>query len=352
MITVPVQFGAGEPSRDYNVHIGNGVIDELSAVVAAVAPGARRAAIVSQGGIVVAAQELGAHIEPGIEHRWFIIPDGEHHKRLATVEGLCEQWAEWGMNRNDVVIAVGGGIVTDVGGFAASCYVRGIKVIYVSTTLLGMIDAAVGGKTGVNLAAGKNLVGAFWQPSAVLCDLDFLSTMPPRERACGFGEMAKYRFLGVDDLAALPIEQQVARCVELKARVVSADEREGGMRAILNYGHTLAHAIETVGDHELRHGEAVAIGLVFAAELGHVMGRIDAARVAEHRQIVSSFDLQVDIPSNLDRDSLITVMGRDKKALTGLTFVLDGPNGVETVTGITRESLDAAFDAMEQAVKK
>jgi 5-deoxy-5-amino-3-dehydroquinate synthase len=349
MITVPVSFEGAAPNRDYNVHIGNGVVNELSAVVAAVAPAARRAAIVSQDGVAAAAKKLSAPIEPGIENRWFTIPDGEHHKRLSTVEDLCEQWAEWGMNRNDVVIAVGGGIVTDVGGFAASCYVRGIKVIYVSTTLLGMIDAAVGGKTGVNLAAGKNLVGAFWQPSAVLCDLDFLTTMPPRERACGFGEMAKYRFLGIDDLAALPLEQQVARCVELKARVVSADEREGGMRAILNYGHTLAHAIETVGDHALRHGEAVAIGLVFAAELAHVMGRIDAARVAEHRQIVSSFDLQVDIPLGLDRESLITVMGRDKKALTGLTFVLDGPKGVETVTGVTHESLDAAFDAMEKA---
>jgi 5-deoxy-5-amino-3-dehydroquinate synthase len=349
MITVPVSFEGAAPNRDYNVHIGNGVVSELSAVVAAVAPAARRAAIVSQDGVAAAAKKLRAPIEPGIENRWFTIPDGERHKRLSTVEDLCEQWAEWGMNRNDVVIAVGGGIVTDVGGFAASCYVRGIKVIYVSTTLLGMIDAAVGGKTGVNLAAGKNLVGAFWQPSAVLCDLDFLTTMPPRERACGFGEMAKYRFLGVDDLAALPLEQQVARCVELKARVVSADEREGGMRAILNYGHTLAHAIETVGDHALRHGEAVAIGLVFAAELAHAMGRIDAARVAEHRQIVSSFDLQVDIPLGLDRESLITVMGRDKKALTGLTFVLDGPNGVETVTGVTRASLDAAFDAMEKA---
>jgi 5-deoxy-5-amino-3-dehydroquinate synthase len=349
VISVPVCLPSGTADRNYEVHIGHGVTTELGSIVAAVAPSARRIAIVSQAGIVAAINTLGIAIDPGVEHRWFEIEDGEHHKRLSTIENLLEQWADWGMTRNDVVIAVGGGIVTDVGGFAASCYYRGVKVIYVSTTLLGMIDAAVGGKTGVNLAAGKNLVGAFWQPSAVLCDLDFLRTLPPRERACGFGEMAKYRFLGVDDLASLPLEEQVARCVELKAKVVGADEREGGMRAILNYGHTLAHAMETVGDHSLRHGEAVAIGLVFAAELAYAMGRIGAERVAEHRRIVQSFDLQVDIPTGMDRNELVTVMGRDKKALSGLTFVLDGPNGVETVAGVARESIDAAFDAMERA---
>ncbi len=348
MISVPVSLPHDGSDRSYEVHIGHGVVHELSAVVAVVAPNAKRVAIISQQSITTAITTAVAAVDPGVEHRWFFIGDGEHHKRLATIETLLEQWADWGMTRNDLVVAVGGGIVTDVGGFAASAYYRGIKVVYVSTTLLGMIDAAVGGKTGVNLAAGKNLVGAFWQPSAVLCDLDFLATLPPRERACGFGEMAKYRFLGVDDLAALSLEEQVARCVELKARVVSADEREGGLRAILNYGHTLAHAIETVGDHSLRHGEAVAIGLVFAAELAHVLGRISADRVAEHRRIVKSFDLQVNIPTGMNRDDLVKVMGRDKKALTGLTFVLDGPNGVETVAGVNREALDRAFDAMDR----
>ncbi len=345
---VEVRLGSAGSSddRSYPVVIGHGVLHDLAAIVAEVAPNARRAAVVTQEPVAAALAGLGLPCDPGIEHRTFVIGEGEHHKRLSTVETLCEAWAQWGMTRNDLVVAVGGGIVTDVGGFAASCYYRGVRVVYVSTTLLGMIDAAVGGKTGVNLAAGKNLVGAFWQPSAVLCDLDTLATMPPRERACGFGEMAKYHFLGVDGLPQLSLHDQVTRCVELKARVVGEDEREGGVRATLNYGHTLAHAMETVGDHALRHGEAVAIGLVYAAELALVLGRIDADRVAEHRQVVRSFDLSIDIPADLDRAALIAAMGRDKKALSGLTFVLDGPNGVETVAGVELSAVHAAFDAM------
>ncbi len=345
---VEVSLASTGSDRSYPVVIGSGIMSELAAIVAEVAPRARRAALVTQEPIATSLRSSGIVCDPGLEHRWFTIGDGEHHKRLSTVESLCEEWASWGMTRNDVVIAVGGGIVTDVGGFAASCYYRGVKVIYVSTTLLGMIDAAVGGKTGVNLSAGKNLVGAFWQPSAVVCDLDTLATMPPRERACGFGEMAKYHFLGVDGLPELPLLDQVARCVELKARIVSQDEREDGVRATLNYGHTLAHAMETVGDHALRHGEAVAIGLVYAAELAHVLGRISAARVAEHRRVVESFDLSTTIPAGLERDRLIDAMRRDKKALDGLTFVLDGPDGVTTVPGVSLEAVNAAFDAMTQ----
>jgi 5-deoxy-5-amino-3-dehydroquinate synthase len=173
--------------------------------------------------------------------------------------------------------------------------------------------------------------------------------MPPRERACGFGEMAKYQFLGVPDLSELTLEEQIARCVALKAKVVTADEREGGLRAILNYGHTLGHALEIAGDHDLRHGEAVAIGLIFAAHLAHVLGRIDAARVDEHRRLVQQFDLRAELPLNSDRKELIALMARDKKALSGLTFVLDGPNGVETVAGISESTVHAAFDSMEAA---
>ena len=176
-----------------------------------------------------------------------------------------------------MVVAVGGGVVTDTAGFAAAVYHRGIPVVHVPTTLLGQIDAAIGGKTGVNLPEGKNLVGAVWQPSAVLCDTEVLATLPPREYRSGLGEMAKYAFLGVDDLADLPLDEAVAACVRCKAEVVAADEREGGRRAILNYGHTLAHALEIAGGYDLRHGEAVAIGLVYAAELARALGRIDAA---------------------------------------------------------------------------
>jgi 5-deoxy-5-amino-3-dehydroquinate synthase len=147
-----------------------------------------------------------------------------------------------------------------------------MPVVHVATTLLGMVDAAIGGKTGVNLAEGKNLVGAFWQPSGVICDLDALDTLPDREVRCGQGEMAKYHFLTGDDLLSMSLTDRVARCVEIKAEVVAADEREGGRRALLNYGHTLAHALETATEHELAHGEAVAVGLMYAARLARRLG--------------------------------------------------------------------------------
>jgi 5-deoxy-5-amino-3-dehydroquinate synthase len=241
---------------------------------------------------------------------------------------------------------VGGGVVTDVAGFAAASYHRGVRFVSVSTTLLGMVDAAVGGKTGVNLPEGKNLVGAFWQPSAVICDTDVLATLPEREMRCGLGEMAKYHFLTGDDLGALDLDARVARCVGIKAEVVASDEREGGRRAILNYGHTLAHAIEIATDYELRHGEAVAVGLVYAAEVAHRLGRIDAARVAAHRAVVDGYGLPTTLPAGLDGDELIALFARDKKAVDGVTFVLDGPNGVETVVGVAPEVLRDAMEAI------
>ena len=198
-----------------------------------------------------------------------------------------------------------------------------------------MVDAAIGGKTGVNLPQGKNLVGAFWQPHGVVCDLDALETLPERELRCGYGEMAKYHFLTGDDLVAMPMTDRVARCVEIKADVVASDERDGGRRAILNYGHTLAHALEIATGHDLAHGEAVAIGLVFAAHLAHRLERIDGARVARHIEVVGeTYGLPTALPPGLDPAELLALMGRDKKALDGLTFVLDGPHGVEVVAGV------------------
>lgn len=334
MIVVPVPLG----DRSYDVLVGPGARHELASVIP---PGTRRVAVVTQA-------EIGLTVDPGIDHRVFTIPQGEDAKSLATVESLCRRFTDWGMNRADAVVAVGGGLVTDVGGFTASVYHRGIKVVYVSTTLLGQIDAAIGGKTGVNLPEGKNLVGAFWQPSAVLCDTEVLATMPARELRSGQGELAKYHFLGGGRLDELPLDEQVAACVRIKAEIVAADEHEGGRRATLNYGHTLAHALETVGRYDLRHGEAVAIGLVYAAELAHALGRIDAARVAEHRRVVAAYDLPAALPAGFEPDELIQVMGRDKKAITGLTFVLDGPNGVETVTEVEPQALHAAFDRIRE----
>jgi 5-deoxy-5-amino-3-dehydroquinate synthase len=219
--------------------------------------------------------------------------------------------------------------------------------VHVATTLLGMVDAAIGGKTGVNIPEGKNLVGAFWQPSGVICDLDALASLPEREMRCGLGEMAKYHFLTGDDLLAMELSERIARCVEIKADVVASDEREGGRRALLNYGHTLAHALETATEHQLAHGEAVAIGLIFAAHLANVMGRIPVERVDEHFAVVGEeYHLGTDIPAGLQADRLVALMRRDKKAVDGLTFVLDGPDGVEVVPDVDEAPVHEALGRM------
>lgn len=339
MITERVELG----ERSYDVVIGDGARHELPTVLPS---RAKRVAVVTQGDIPV-------EVDTGRETERFEIGDGEAHKDLATIEELCSGFARWGLTRADCVVAVGGGLVTDVAGFAAAVYHRGVEVVYVSTTLLGQIDAAIGGKTGVNLPEGKNLVGAFWQPSAVLCDTEVLATLPPREMRSGLGELAKYHFLSPDRsegsahrLDDLPMPERVAACVRIKADVVASDEREGGRRAILNYGHTLAHALETVGRYDLRHGEAVAVGLVYAAELARVMGRIDDDAVAEHRRVVAAYDLPDRLPEGVDLDELVSVMGRDKKALDGLTFALDGPDGVEVVAGVDPDVVRGTLEAL------
>jgi 5-deoxy-5-amino-3-dehydroquinate synthase len=322
------------PDRSYPVLIGPGARHEVARFVP---PGAKVAAVVTQEAISAAGWLDG--LDPGLPFEVCLVPEGEESKTLATVEMLARRFAASGLSRADVVIAVGGGIVTDVAGFAAATYHRGTAYINVATSLLGQVDAAIGGKTGVNLPEGKNLVGAFWQPNAVLCDTETLATLPPREWACGRGEIAKYAFLGDAPTADQPIEEQVARCAAIKAAVVSEDEREGGRRMILNYGHTLAHALEgaALTDHpdwDLRHGEAVAIGILFAARLAERLGRIDATRVAEHQAVVGSFDLPTDLPPGAEAEELVAFMGRDKKAQQDLTFVLDGPRGVEAVRGV------------------
>ena len=342
MREVEVQLG----ERSYPVLVGSGAVNELGRFVP---PGARRAAVVTQANI-------GVGVETGTEQAVFHMADGEGAKTLATVEELCRSFARFGLTRADVVVALGGGVVTDAAGFAAAVYHRGVAVVHVATSLLGQVDAAIGGKTGVNLPEGKNLVGAFWQPRAVVCDTDLLATLPPRERRSGLGEMAKYAFLGVPGLAGLDIEQAVAQCVACKAAYVSGDERETealaggasaagpGGRALLNYGHTLAHAIETVGGYDLRHGEAVAVGLVFAARLARRLGRVDDARVAEHDAVVAAYDLPCRLPPGVDHEALVQVMGRDKKATgAGLTFVLDGPGGLEVVAGVAAAEVSATL---------
>lgn len=328
--------------RSYDVVIGHGARQLVSDYVPS---RARRAAIVTQ-------PNIGVEVDPGIESRVFYMGEGEQEKSLSTVERLCREFVAFGLTRADVVIAVGGGVVTDCAGFAAASYHRGVDLINVPTTLLGQVDAAIGGKTAVNLPEGKNLVGAFWQPSVVLCDTEVLGTLPPRELRSGSGEMAKYAFLGVDDLDRLSLDEQVRACVALKAEVVSADEREGDRRMLLNYGHTLAHALETAGfadgpgrdGIDLRHGEAVAIGLIYAAQLAHHLGRIDEARVLRHYEVVRSYGLPDALPEGIDNEEIVLLMNRDKKATEGLVFLLDGPQGVEIVRGVATKDVLAALD--------
>lgn len=329
--------------RSYDVVIGPGAIDELGRMVA---PGTKRALIVTQKAIPC---DVRGRLEAiGLDVDAVVIGEGEEHKSLATIEAIVDALARLGATRRDLVVGVGGGMVTDVAGFAASVWHRGMPVIHVSTTLVGMVDAAIGGKTGVNVTSGKNLVGAFWQPSGVICDTDHLRTLPQREVRCGHGEMAKYHFLTGDDLLALDEPARIARCVAIKAEIVASDEREGGRRALLNYGHTLGHALEIATQFALAHGEAVAIGLLFAARLAEHLGRIDAARVAYHQRVVGDhYGLSTALPAGLQSDDLVRLMQGDKKALDGLTFVLDGPHGCEVVSGVDEGAVRAVLAVME-----
>ena len=333
MIDVPVELG----DRSYLVAVGHGA---RSRVVSMLPSGAKRVAIVTQEGIP---SEYLPHLD-GYAVTHHVIGNGEAHKSLSTIEKLCSEFAQAGLTRADVVVGVGGGMVTDVAGFAAASYHRGIAVVHVATTLLAMIDAAIGGKTGVNIAEGKNLVGAFWQPHGVACEMDALATLPDREMRCGLGEMAKYHFIAREDFTALPLVDRVARCAEIKANIVSADEREGGQRALLNYGHTLAHALEIATDFSIAHGEAVAVGVLYASHLAHRMGRIDSARVDAHYEVVHGlYGLRHALPTGISAEQLIIDMGRDKKAIDSLTFVLDSAEGLEVVSGVSEEHIREAL---------
>ena len=346
MRQVTVELGS---AASYPVVIGPGARHELAGRAPGLDP--TGGVFVTQQSIVDAGWFEG--LDPKMPSSVSVIPDGEAHKTIETVEILCRSFAADGLSRSDAVVAVGGGIVTDIAGFAAATFHRGTPYVNIATTLLGQVDAAIGGKTGVNLPEGKNLVGAFWQPSGVLCDTgDTLATsLPPREWACGKGEMAKYAFLGNPPDPEHDIDEQVERCVAIKAAVVAADEREGDLRMILNYGHTLGHALEgaAMTDHpdwDLRHGEAVAIGLIFAAQLAQRLGRIDESRVEQHRKIVGAYDLPSTLPPGATAAELVDFMGRDKKAHQDLTFVLDGPKGVEVVRGVAQSDVLATLADM------
>jgi 5-deoxy-5-amino-3-dehydroquinate synthase len=299
--------------------------------------------------VVVSARPAEWVPDTGVETLLLPARDGEQAKTLSTVEHLCGEFVRFGLTRSDVVVSCGGGTTTDVVGLAAALYHRGVAVVHLPTSLLAQVDASVGGKTAVNLPTGKNLVGAFWQPSAVLCDTDYLSTLPRRELRNGLGEIARCHFIGAPDLRDLPLPEQIAASVTLKGGIVAQDERDTGVRHLLNYGHTLGHALEVATGFALRHGEGVAIGTVFAGRLAGALGRIGRSRVDEHLAVVRHYGLPTALPAGVDPAVLVRQMHRDKKAVTGLGFVLDGPAGAELVTGVPEDVVTRILAEMPRA---
>jgi len=330
--TVRIEVAAERP---YPVLIGRGVADELTSTV--VGLGARAALVVHQPVLAESAERARMALEAaGLDAHRVEVPDAEEGKSLA-VAGYCwEVCGAAGLTRSDVVVGFGGGAVTDLAGFVAATWMRGIAIVHVPTTLLAMVDAAVGGKTGINTAAGKNLVGAFHEPAAVLVDLATLDTLPTPELTAGMAEVVKAGFIAdpvildlleADPAAALDpsgpvLPELVHRSIQVKADVVTADLRESHLREVLNYGHTLGHAIERREAYRWRHGAAVSVGLVFAAELARAAGRLDDATADRHRDLLDA----VGLPVTYDADALpdlVQTMRGDKKARSGtLRFVV------------------------------
>jgi 3-dehydroquinate synthase len=333
----------GQPP--YPVVVGRDLLGELPGLV----KGAAKAAVIHAAPVAEVARSVQAELrEQGLNVLPIEVPDAEAGKDLAVAQRSWDALGGANFTRSDAVVGVGGGAVTDLAGFVAACWLRGVRWVPVATSLLGMVDAAVGGKTGVNTAAGKNLVGAFHPPAGVLCDLSTLDSLSRVDLVAGLAEVVKCGFIAdpaiLDAIEADPAAAQdptgpvlhdlVERSVRVKARVVGEDLTETGLREILNYGHTLAHAIEKVEGYRWRHGHAVSVGLVFAAALGERSGRLDAATARRHRDVLVSLGLPVSYRGQFDE--LLATMRVDKKArgsrlrfvvLDGLArpSILDGP---------------------------
>lgn len=274
----------------------------------------------------------------GIPTHCISVPSGERFKTLRTVERVCRELVQCELDRKSLLVAVGGGVLGDVCGFVAASYLRGISFVQVPTTLLAQVDASIGGKTGVDLPEGKNLIGAFHQPKAVIIDTETLRTLPARELRSGLAEVAKYGIISDDQLfgdleRSVPqllrrdagiLEQIIGRSCEIKAEVVGQDEREQGLRAILNFGHTIGHALEAVTAYRrYKHGEAVSIGMVSACFIGEEAGVTPREVTAAVRSLLSRFRLPVDFPADIDPDSVISATARDKKRVGGaVSYIL------------------------------
>lgn len=340
MRTVPVGLGA----RAYEVLIGRDVVDEAGARIA---PLLRRprAAIVMDDTVcdLHGPRLIGALAAAEVAPHPIVIPPGEGAKSFAGLERLSDELLALELERGDIVIAFGGGVVGDLTGFAAAIYKRGIDFVQIPTTLLAQVDSSVGGKTAIDTARGKNLIGAFHQPRLVLADLSLLDTLPARELRCGYGEVLKCGLLGdapffdwlehhgsgVLARHEAELSEAVWRCVEMKARIVAADEREGGVRALLNLGHTFAHALEVDSGYgeSIKHGEAVALGCALAFRFSAHLGLCPPADALRASRVIAAAGLPArlaDLPgADFSAASLAARMGHDKKARGGaLTFIL------------------------------
>ena len=313
-------------SQPYDVVVGEGLLGELPALVAK----AQRVAVVHPAALRVTGEAVKDDLSAnGFEAHTIEIPDGEQAKDLKVAAYLWDVLGQAGFTRTDAIVAVGGGATTDLAGFVAATWLRGVDVVHVPTTMLGMVDAAVGGKTGINTGAGKNLVGAFHEPKGVLCDLTALETLPRQDLVSGLAEVVKVGFthdprileLLESDGPDAHLPELIERAIKVKAAVVADDLTEQGGRETLNYGHTLGHAIEKVEDYRWRHGAAVSVGLVFVAELARLAGRLDDDTAARHAAVLQGLGLPTSYDGDWDR--LLSAMRIDKKSRANrLRFVV------------------------------
>ncbi len=334
----------------YDVHIGRGLLAGLGAHLPAEA---RKVLIIHPPTLAEQAATLRQLLLADREVLLAEVPDAEQGKRVEVAAFCWQVLGQADFTRTDVIVGFGGGAVTDLAGFVAATWLRGVAVVQVPTTVLGMVDAAVGGKTGINTAEGKNLVGAFWPPAAVVCDLDLLDTLSQNERVAGYAEVVKAGFvwhpeildlIEADPVAAVDPHSDAFRrtlelAIDMKARVVGEDLREAGLREVLNYGHTLGHAIEHAERYRWRHGAAISIGMMFAAELSRLAGRLSDDAVDRHRRILQALGLPLTYRAGA-WPQLLATMQRDKKSRGGmLRFIVLDDIGRPTVLQAPDESL-------------
>lgn len=356
-----IQVGLGE--RSYPIIIGSGVLQEIG-------PNLKEMRIAKRWGII-SDDKVGAMYgeqvqrslrQAGIECELFVFPHGEASKHLQTIGELASTLAERGFDRGDGLLALGGGVTGDITGFLASIYMRGIPFVQAPTSLLAQVDSSVGGKTGVDIPQGKNLIGTFYQPRAVFIDIEVLKTLPKEEFLGGMAEVIKYgaaidadfftwlaenrpAILGLDPAVVVPM---IRRCCEMKASVVERDEREGGLRRILNFGHTIGHAVEAASGYQLIHGFAVAIGMRAVADLAVRCGVADPATAASIRGLLQQYGLPTEIPREFDRITLRRYLQADKKTVGGRVFFVL-PEKIGTVR-ITDQVDDVDLDAVLSGV--